>query len=70
MVTLTKIYTRTGDDGTTGLVGKERRLKCDVRIDAYGTVDEANCAVGLARSTPQNMPATRRHAGAHSERLV
>ncbi|MGB8816952.1 MAG: cob(I)yrinic acid a,c-diamide adenosyltransferase [Rhizobiaceae bacterium] len=49
MVTLSKIYTRTGDDGTTGLVGKERRLKCDVRIDAYGTVDEANSAVGLAR---------------------
>ena len=49
MVTLSKIYTRTGDDGTTGLVGKERRLKCDVRIDAYGTVDEANAAIGMAR---------------------
>ncbi len=49
MVTLSKIYTRTGDDGTTGLVGKERRLKCDLRIDAYGTVDEANATVGMAR---------------------
>jgi cob(I)alamin adenosyltransferase len=49
MVTLSKIYTRTGDDGTTGLVGKERRLKCDLRIDAYGTVDEANAAIGMAR---------------------
>jgi cob(I)alamin adenosyltransferase len=49
VVTLSKIYTRTGDDGTTGLVGTERRLKCDVRIDAYGTVDEANSAIGLAR---------------------
>lgn len=49
MVTLSKIYTRTGDDGTTGLVGKERRLKCDVRIDAYGTVDEANAAIGMVR---------------------
>jgi cob(I)alamin adenosyltransferase len=49
MVTLNRIYTRTGDDGTTGLVGTERRLKCDVRIDAYGTVDEANAAIGLVR---------------------
>lgn len=49
MVTLSKIYTRTGDDGTTGLVGKERRLKCDVRIDAYGTVDEANATIGMVR---------------------
>jgi cob(I)alamin adenosyltransferase len=50
MVTLSRIYTRTGDDGTTGLVGTERRLKCDVRIDAYGTVDEANSAIGIART--------------------
>jgi cob(I)alamin adenosyltransferase len=49
MVTLNRIYTRTGDDGTTGLVGTERRLKCDVRIDAYGTVDEANAAIGMVR---------------------
>lgn len=56
MVTLSKIYTRTGDDGTTGLVGKERRLKCDVRIDAYGTVDEANAAIGLVRLHTGNIP--------------
>lgn len=49
MVKLNKIYTRTGDDGTTGLVGGERRLKCDLRVDAYGVVDEANACVGLAR---------------------
>lgn len=49
MVTLNKIYTRTGDNGTTGLVGQERRLKCDLRIDAYGTVDETNAAIGMAR---------------------
>ena len=49
MVTLNKIYTRTGDNGTTGLVGQERRLKCDLRIDAYGTVDETNAAIGIAR---------------------
>jgi cob(I)alamin adenosyltransferase len=60
MVTLSKIYTRTGDDGTTGLVGKERRLKSDVRIDAYGTVDEANAAIGLARLHAADWPAIDR----------
>ena len=49
MVKLNKIYTRTGDDGTTGLVGGERRSKADLRLEAIGTVDEANAAVGLAR---------------------
>jgi cob(I)alamin adenosyltransferase len=49
MVKLNKIYTRTGDKGDTGLVGKERRPKYDLRIDAFGIVDEANSAIGLAR---------------------
>jgi cob(I)alamin adenosyltransferase len=49
MVKLNKIYTRTGDNGTTGLGTGERRLKSDVRIDAYGTVDEANACIGMAR---------------------
>ena len=49
MVRLNRIYTRTGDDGTTGLGTGERRSKADLRIEAYGTVDEANAAVGLAR---------------------
>src|SRR5690606_31513559 len=49
MVRLNKIYTRTGDDGTTGLGSGERRLKSDLRVEAYGTVDEANAAIGLAR---------------------
>ena len=49
MVKLNKIYTRTGDDGDTGLVGGGRRPKYDLRIDAYGTVDEANSCIGLAR---------------------
>ncbi|MDX8435352.1 cob(I)yrinic acid a,c-diamide adenosyltransferase [Mesorhizobium abyssinicae] len=49
MVKLNKIYTRTGDDGTTGLGTGERRLKSDLRIDAYGTVDEANACIGMAR---------------------
>ena len=50
MVKLNKIYTRTGDDGTTGLGTGERRKKYDLRVDAYGTVDEANAAIGLART--------------------
>lgn len=49
MVKLNKIYTRTGDDGTTGLVTGPRRLKYDLRVDAYGTVDETNSAIGIAR---------------------
>lgn len=49
MVKLNKIYTRTGDDGTTGLGTGERRLKSDPRVDAYGTVDEANACIGVAR---------------------
>src|ERR1700735_4501041 len=49
MVKLNKIYTRTGDDGTTGLGTGERRKKYDLRIAAYGTTDEANAAIGIAR---------------------
>ena len=49
MVKLNKIYTRTGDDGTTGLGTGERRQKSDLRVEAYGTVDEANSCIGLAR---------------------
>jgi len=49
MVKLNKIYTRTGDDGTTGLGSGARRLKSDLRVEAYGTVDEANACIGLAR---------------------
>ena len=49
MVKLNKIYTRTGDDGTTGLGAGERRKKYDLRVAAYGTLDEANAAIGIAR---------------------
>ena len=49
MVVLNRIYTRTGDDGTTALGTGERRAKHDLRIEAYGTIDEANSAIGLAR---------------------
>ncbi len=45
-----KLYTRTGDDGTTGLFGGDRVQKDDLRVEAYGTVDEANAAIGVARA--------------------
>ena len=49
MVVLNKIYTRTGDDGTTALGTGERRPKHDLRVAAYGTIDELNATIGLAR---------------------
>ena len=49
MVVLNRIYTRTGDDGTTALGTGERRKKYDLRIACYGTIDETNAAIGLAR---------------------
>jgi cob(I)alamin adenosyltransferase len=49
MVVLNKIYTRTGDDGTTALGTGERRKKYDLRIAAYGTLDETNSVIGIAR---------------------
>ena len=48
MVKLNKIYTRTGDKGTTGLAAGPRRSKADLRIESFGAVDEANAALGLA----------------------
>src|ERR1700721_2759197 len=56
MVKLNKIYTRTGDDGSTGLGSGERRKKYDLRVAAYGTLDEANAAVGIARLHTANDP--------------
>jgi cob(I)alamin adenosyltransferase len=47
MVRINRVYTKTGDDGTTALVGGDRVPKDDPRIDAYGTVDELNATVGL-----------------------
>jgi cob(I)alamin adenosyltransferase len=49
MVRLNKIYTRTGDDGTTGLGNGDRVRKDNIRVAAYGTVDETNSAIGVAR---------------------
>jgi cob(I)alamin adenosyltransferase len=49
MVVLNKIYTRTGDDGTTALGSGRRVSKADLRVETYGTLDETNAAIGLAR---------------------
>lgn len=56
MVKLNKIYTKTGDDGTTGLAAGPRRLKHDLRVESYGTVDETNSAIGVARLHMSDMP--------------
>lgn len=45
-----KVYTKTGDDGTTGLVGGNRVKKYDVRLEGYGTIDELNACIGVIRS--------------------
>lgn len=57
MVVLNRIYTKTGDAGTTALGTGERRRKDDPRIETYGTVDEANSAIGLARVATAADPA-------------
>ena len=56
MVKLNKIYTRTGDDGTTGLVSGPRRNKDDLRVEAFGSVDEVNAYLGVARLHSTGMP--------------
>ena len=48
-ITINRVYTRHGDQGTTGLVGGQRVSKDDLRIEAYGTVDELNAVIGLVR---------------------
>lgn len=59
MVKLNRIYTRTGDDGTTGLATGQRVGKDDLRVECYGTVDEANAFVGLAVVACAAAPALR-----------
>src|SRR5258707_12095256 len=56
MVVLNQIYTRTGDDGTTALGSGERRPKYDLRVSAYGTVDETNAAIGVVRLHLKDAP--------------
>jgi len=58
---LSKIYTRTGDDGTTGLGDGSRVPKDDARVEAYGTVDELNSAIGVVLAVP-SLPANIREA--------
>ena len=57
---LSKIYTRTGDDGTTGLGDGHRVRKDDARVEAYGTVDEANSAIGVILAVPGLPPEVSR----------
>jgi cob(I)alamin adenosyltransferase len=57
MVVLNRIYTRTGDDGTTALGSGARRKKYDLRVAAYGTLDEFNAVLGLARLHTASDPA-------------
>lgn len=59
MPKLTRIYTRTGDDGTTGLVGGQRVKKNALRIDTYGTIDELSSVIGLARTSLGTVLRTR-----------
>ena len=54
MVVLSKIYTRTGDSGTTALGSGRRVSKYDLRVECYGTIDETNAAIGLARLHTRN----------------
>ena len=60
MVKITKVYTRTGDAGQTGLVGGKRLLKDHPRIEAYGSVDELNSVIGLALSFLAKKEASKR----------
>ena len=64
MVRLNRIYTRTGDDGTTGLGNGERRSKANARVESYGTVDELNAVLGLARLHAEGEVDALQHAGA------
>jgi hypothetical protein len=57
---LSKIYTRTGDDGSTGLGDGSRVAKESLRVEAYGSVDEANSAIGVVLATPALPPEIRR----------
>ena len=52
---MTKIYTKTGDKGTTSLVGGVRVSKADIRLDAYGTIDELNSFIGLLISVMKDV---------------
>jgi len=59
-ITINRVYTRHGDQGTTGLVGGQRVSKDDLRIEAYGTVDELNAFLGAARQSAADLAGTER----------
>jgi cob(I)alamin adenosyltransferase len=64
MVKLNRIYTKTGDDGSTGLADGTRRSKSDLRLESYGTVDELNSVLGLAvNALREGHPTMAGHAG-------
>lgn len=67
-IRITRVYTRSGDKGDTGLVGGSRVPKDALRIEAYGTIDELNAIVGLARVFNADTPATP--AGDHIEDIL
>jgi cob(I)alamin adenosyltransferase len=69
LVKLNKIYTRTGDDGTTGLVDGSRRPKHDARMEAIGAVDEANSAIGFAAELLRAASNRSTEAAQHAEAL-
>ncbi len=69
MPKLTRIYTRTGDDGTTGLAGGQRVKKNALRIETYGTVDELSSVIGLARTALQGPSAAGGAAAAPAAEL-
>jgi cob(I)alamin adenosyltransferase len=58
---MNKIYTKTGDKGTTSLVGGVRVSKADIRLDAYGTIDELNSFIGLLMSFHKDGAAYRKY---------
>jgi len=62
MAKYTRIYTRTGDDGTTGLVGGQRIKKNDLRIETYGTVDELSSVIGVVRASLRPLTGAEAHA--------
>ncbi len=70
MVKLNRIYTRTGDGGTTGLGDGKRVAKDDLRVEAYGTVDEANAALGVAVVEADHVKARRGRGAAEAKRLA
>ncbi len=65
-----RIYTKTGDDGSTGLLGAGRVRKDDLRIEVYGTVDEINAALGVARAQGLDPEADALVAGLQEELFV